>query len=252
MMDNLKAKKLLEELINSIAFSNGVVKTGEFEGLRQVDAKVREAKMIISDLPGFGQKLAEQMESDLDFQTNSRRVRLESLFNYCNSALTFLNAGVLNSEKKKIYSAPDLSKLTSIMPEMDKIIQDRWLEVQKCQHAGAYLSSIIMMGSILEALLLARSSISPNKAYIASAAPKDKNGKNIPIHDWTLNALIDVAAEIGWIKIDRKNFGHALRDSRNVVHPWHHVKVKADFDKSTSEMCWHVLKASVDDLLKSI
>ena len=146
----------------------------------------------------------------------------------------------------------DITKITAVMPDLDRVIQDRWLEAQKCQHAGAYLAAVVMMGSVLEALLLAKAQMRPGDAFRASAAPRRKDGSQIPIHEWTLSVLIDVAAELKWIKIDRKGFSHALRDSRNVVHPWHHVRTGADFDRETCTMCWQVLRASVRDLITTI
>jgi hypothetical protein len=109
-----------------------------------------------------------------------------------------------------------------------------------------------MMGSILEALLLARALLSPTDAYRSSRAPRSREGKNVPIQDWNLNTLIDIAVDIGWIKTDRGMFCHAPRESRNIVHPWAQVSTKADFDLSTCVTCWYVLNASVDDLLKTI
>jgi hypothetical protein len=41
-----------------------------------------------------------------------------------------------------------------------------------------------------------------------------------------------------------------LRESRNVVHPWQHAAINADFDAATCRTCWEVLNASVDDLLR--
>ena len=192
------------------------------------------------------------MSADKDFEANSRRVRLEALAGYCRSALQFLDAGVVKADKKKLYLAPDVSRLTAVVPDLESIIKDRWLEAQKCQHAGAYLAAVIIMGSILEALLLARMHATPSVANQANAAPKDKSGRVLGFQDWSLSSLIDVAAEVGWLKVDRKSFGHALRDSRNVVHPWHQVRTRAAFDQATCQLSWYVLKASVQDLAKSI
>jgi len=52
--------------------------------------------------------------------------------------------------------------------------------------------------------------------------------------------------------VDRKGFSHALRMSRNVVHPWEHVNVRANFDQATCDLSWQALKAAVDDLLSSV
>jgi hypothetical protein len=73
----------------------------------------------------------------------------------------------------------------------------------------------------------------------------------LAIQDWSLNSLIDVAVDVRWIKIDRGKFSHALRESRNVVHPWVEATTGANFDLATCRTSWEVLQASVDDLLAS-
>lgn len=162
-----------------------------------------------------------------------------------------MHSGVLKP-KKALYSAPDLSALTSSNPGLGICIERRWLESQKCVHAQAYLSPVIMMGSILEALLLARTQMSVTNAYRAKVAPKIKAGANVAIPDWNLNALVDVAVELGWLKSDRGAFGHALRQARNIVHPWAELSTGANFDEGTARTSWSVLTAAVDDLLTSL
>lgn len=148
---------------------------------------------------------------------------------------------------------PDISKLTAAMPKLEQVIKDRWMEAQKCQRAGAHLAAVILMGSILEGLLLARCQMSPAEANRSTRSPKNrKSGAPLPIHEWPLNAMIDVAGDVGWLKVDRSKFSHALRESRNIVHPWQHAATNADFDEATCKTCWQVLVAAVQDLTKSI
>ena len=241
---------MLTHLLGEISHPNGVAATERFSGLRAVDAKVREAKLILSSVPGIAPNFITDMEADPDFEVSSRRVRLEALANYCRTALRFMDSGVLKP-KKMLYKAPDLSKLTAPNPGLQAVLERRWLEAQKCVHAGAYLSSVIMMGSILEGLLLARAQLDVSRAYQAKSAPRTKTGDNVAMPQWTLNSLLDVTVELGWIKSDRRTFGHALRESRNVVHPWAEVSAGADFDKATARTSWSVLTSAVDDLLAS-
>lgn len=248
-MDPNQSKKLLLDVLKDITDPAGDPALSRYESLRAVDAKVREAKIILQE--GGAVQLLEQLQQDPDFEANSRRIRLEALANYCRTAIRFFDGGLVG-QKKTLVRAPDLSKLTNILPDLDSVIQDRWLEAQKCQHAKAYLAAVIIMGSILEALLLARASMSPGDAYQSHACPKDKAGKAIAIPNWSLHTLIEVAVERGWLKVDRGKFSHALRDSRNVVHPWEHVRSRADFDEATCGTSWHVLNASVQDLLSSV
>ena len=178
------------------------------------------------------------MEKDDGFNENSRRIRLESLARYCKRAKKLIKTEAFKTNKPKIQRAPDISLLTSDSSGLKEVINRRWLDAQKCQHFKCYLSAIILMGSILEALLLARAFKDSEKSHRATAAPKEKNGKNRALPDWTLSNLIDVAVELGWLKTDRGKFSHALRDSRNMVHPYFEVSSKANFDIETCKTCW--------------
>jgi hypothetical protein len=249
VLDHTKAKTMISGLLAEISSGGGQALTDNFSGLRAVDAKVREAKMVLRNVGANA--LADEMERDSDFEANSRRVRLEALANYCRTAVKFFDTGAIQQDKQ-IFKGPVLTKLTAIMPDLEPVIQSRWIEAQRCQHADAYLSAVIIMGSILEALLLARCSMSPSEAYKAAAASKDKSGKAIAIHEWSLSVLIDVAVFNAWIKTDRGSFSHALRQSRNIVHPYEHARSGANFDEATCKVCWHVLNASVEDLLASV
>ncbi len=251
-MDTNIARNLLTEIKDAVLTKQGLARTDEFSGLRAVDAKVREVQMILAEVPTSGfSKLMEAMDSDVDFGANSRRVRLEALGNYIKMALTLLGSGAIKS-KRTITRAPDMTKITSTMPGLKEVISDRWLELQKCQHVGAYLSAVVLMGSVLEGLLLARANMDLAKAIKSHKAPKGKGGGNKAIQDWNLSSLIDVAVDVGWLKTDRGKFSHALRESRNVVHPWVQIMQNTSFDEATCRTCWEVLTASVDDLLKSI
>jgi len=212
-MEKGQALNLLRGALAEISDSRGFARTDDFSGLREVDAKVREVRMVLEGIDGLPASLLDAMSNDLDFQANSRRVRLEALAGYVKSAIKFTDTGAFEKPKKLIHAPPDFSVLTSSMPGLTEEINRRWREAQKCVHVEAFTSAVILMGSILEGLLLARAQLSASIAYQSRRAPKDKNGKAIAIPDWTLNALIDVATDVGWIKTDRGKFGHALRES---------------------------------------
>ncbi len=251
-MDPGTAKNLLTKTLQEVLDNRGLARTDDFSGLRAVDAKVREVRMILAEVPTSGfSSLLQNMDADDDFHANSRRVRLEALGNYVKSALTLLGSGAIKT-RKQITRAPDVTRLTSSMPGLKEIVDDRWLEAQKCSHVGAHLSAVVLMGSVLEGLLLARASLDLPTSNRSSKAPKGRDGRVRAIQDWNLSSLIDVAVDVGWLKTDRGKFSHALRESRNVVHPWVQISQKAAFDEATCRTCWEVLTASVDDLLKSL
>lgn len=130
------------------------------------------------------------------------------------------------------------------------ILVFRWAEAQRCFRADAHLSAVIMMGSIIEGVLLHKAEHNMKAANQAKAAPKEKTGAVKPIHDWSLSSLIDVAHESGWLQGDVKRFSHALRESRNIVHPYVQRLSKDRPDGDTCRICWQVVRAAVADLLE--
>jgi hypothetical protein len=203
-----RAKELLATLHSEVRRPDGAANVDAFTSLRDVDAKVRELKLLLKDADATA--VLDEMEKDQDFSANSRRVRLEAVANYCATALRFLDSGMIK-KKTQLFRAPSFAKLTGAMPDLESVLQSRWLEAQKCHHAKAYVAAVVMMGSILEALLLARCFLSAGAAHQSPAAPKDKStGRNLAISDWTLHALIEVSVDNGWLKSDRAKFSHAL------------------------------------------
>ncbi len=80
---------------------------------------------------------------------------------------------------------------------------------------------------------------------------KNKEGKIKQFREWTLNNLIDVAHEIGFLGLDVKKHSHSLRDFRNYIHP--HQQMISGFtpDKDTAQISWKVLQAAIADLSKA-
>ncbi len=146
-------------------------------------------------------------------------------------------------------ASPDFRRLVSD-PLLADILTFRWAEAQRCFRGGAYLSAVIMMGSILEGALLYKVKQNLDRAKRANAAPRDKTGAVRQIQDWSLSTLIDVAHEVGWLHGDVKRFSHALRESRNIVHPYVQRTLRDRPDGDTCRICCQVVRAAVADLLE--
>jgi len=155
---------------------------------------------------------------------------------------------MLKPKDSLLESSPDFECLVKDLSLAD-ILCLRWTEALKCFRAEAYLSAVIMMGSILEGVLLHKVEHNMKDANQMKAAPKDKSGKVKPPHEWNLSNLIDVAHEVGWLQGDVRRFSHALRESRNIVHPYVQRLLKDFPDSDTCRICWQVVRAAVADLL---
>lgn len=107
-------------------------------------------------------------------------------------------------------------------PGLRPIVERDYAElVVKNYPSGAWKSCVIMAGSVLEAILFDRlADPAWNPQAIASPKALRANGTPIPMDDWTLEKLIDVALDINMLPKDPANTIHqVLRDYRNFVHP---------------------------------
>jgi hypothetical protein len=128
------------------------------------------------------------------------------------------------------------------------VMEQRWNEAKACMQAGANLSVILLLGSMLEGLLLGAAQSNPRDFNQAASAPKDDGGKVLPFWKWNLAALIDAAYETGWLKLDVKKFSHDLRDFRNYIHPYEQKASGFTPDGDTARVCLHVFRAAVNQL----
>lgn len=146
---------------------------------------------------------------------------------------------------KKDFGAISIAGL-DIDSTIAPILESRIREAMECHHIGASLASIFMCGSVLEGILLNVALKNPAAFNQAQSSPKNKDTQKVkPFHDWTLANLIDVAHEVGLLRLDVKKFSHVMRDFRNYIHPYEQMASKFDPDKHTAEICLQVLRAAI-------
>jgi hypothetical protein len=106
--------------------------------------------------------------------------------------------------------------------DLQSIIDRDYAELTlKLFPSGAWKSSVIMAGSILEAILFDRLADKKwnSAALLSPKVPKYK-GADLPMDDWNLANLIDISIDIKLLPKDPANTIHqVLRDFRNFVHP---------------------------------
>lgn len=143
-----------------------------------------------------------------------------------------------------------LSEL-KIDSQIIQIVENRFVEIKQCIKNNANLAAIILIGSTLEGILLGVATNNIRAFNTAKCSPKDRDLKVLHITKWTFSNLIDVANELQIIGNDVKQFSHALRDFRNYVHPFHQLSCNFNPDKNTVKICWQVLQAAIDDIIKA-
>lgn len=147
-------------------------------------------------------------------------------------------AGFLDKE----FAIPNIQKLP-VEQAVVPIIESRLEEARTALAAGAHLSVVMLCGSILEAVLLGKAQREPALFNASKASPKTAEGKVRQFQDWTLAHFIDVASDVGVLKLDVQKFSHGLRDFRNYIHPYQQMNSGFTPDEHTAKVCFQVLKA---------
>ncbi|MGB8656739.1 MAG: hypothetical protein WCE90_03015 [Candidatus Zixiibacteriota bacterium] len=127
--------------------------------------------------------------------------------------------------------------------ELREIIERDYQEVQKVKNAKAPKATIVLAGSIIEALLLEALLKDSPKAKIAPKAPKENE-----LRKWHLNSLIEVAEELGKIEQDTTQFSYVVKDYRNLIHPGKEIRIKLKPKPEEAEIAFQVLKKVIRDL----
>jgi len=72
-----------------------------------------------------------------------------------------------------------------IFNEIIRLSRQYYREAEKCREANAFLAGCIMIGSALEAMLLAFANCYPEEASNSTAVPRKRNGVVKPLIDWS-------------------------------------------------------------------
>lgn len=100
--------------------------------------------------------------------------------------------------------------------------------------AGAWKSTVVLAGSILEAILVDQLTASEEVIQLAKASPKAPKTKRIEKGQWTMYQLINVAADVDILPKDRANaIDVTLREYRNIIHS--DVELKKQYSCTEAE-----------------
>jgi len=133
------------------------------------------------------------------------------------------SASVQESKTEENFLNQDFAKIDwdklNLDVQLQPVILQRVDEIRKSLNSGIALATIFLCGSTLEGLLQDVAAKNPRLFNQANASPKDKLGNVRQLQDWKLDALINVAHEVGILSLDVKKHSHSLRDFRNYIHP---------------------------------
>lgn len=151
---------------------------------------------------------------------------------------------------KKEFEEVSINKL-KLDGAINSVLVQRLEEIKQCLNSKSALATIFLCGSTLEGILFGVATNNPQKFNSAKTSPKDKHGKVLQFHDWTLSDFINVAKEIGFLNEDVKKFSHSLRDFRNYIHPYQQASQQFNPDEHTAKLCWQVLKVAIFQITKN-
>lgn len=133
--------------------------------------------------------------------------------------------------------------------EITQNLDERWDELMILLSTNAYRMTMVAIGGLMEGCILAKMENNPRDANTASNTPIDPStSKPKAFKKWTLNEMIDVALELGWIHESRGKFSHQVRDYRNFVHVHKEVTEGMSIDAGACAVALEVLKQVVIDL----
>lgn len=129
------------------------------------------------------------------------------------------------------------------------LLADRMSEARRCLDCQAYLSAVVLGGSVLEGLCLG---IGVHNVERVNRAFQDVYKKPAPmLHDWKMAQWIAVLEHLGDLSPNVSKFGHALREFRNYIHPSAQLAAKFTPDMHTARISFHVVVAAIDDLCRA-
>jgi len=147
-------------------------------------------------------------------------------------------------ESQKMISNDMISLISNMkISVLKELINDDLNEVEICFNNGAYKSAIILCGSILEAVLLDWLSEYENTNDVFNIA-KNEDGKDLELIE-----MIDKLKEIvkpHWYEASK---AHAIRKTRNMVHPKKYIRNKSK-SKVTCEECKETIE-NLKDIMES-
>lgn len=196
-----------------------------------------------------GKVLSEMLDIWKYQQVQSKSGERDARYDECKSIVGRLLGKRVGEEAEKQFLEQDFRNISvskiPIDPTLIPILESRLAEANRCFQSNSPLAVIFLCGSILEGILLGVALQKPREFNQAANSPKDKSGKVKVFHEWSLSQFIDVACELGFLKLDVKKFSHELRDFRNYIHPYQQMASNFHPDKHTAEICLQVLKAAI-------
>ena len=192
------------------------------------------------DFPGLVQEFRAQ-----DYYSHSSAgddyFRVAGVRSYLAITLATLKIAVEETESTPVTETRDFSFVAD--PELRKVVERDYAEVQRAYIAKCWKSVIILSGGAIEAVLVDRLLQDTGSARSASKAPKESD-----IRKWDFADTINVCVELGLVSPSAERLSHSVRQYRNLVHPGNEIRNKLTFDAEEARIALEVLHIIHRDL----
>jgi len=112
------------------------------------------------------------------------------------------------------------------------VLDDYFAQAVAAYQAGSFLGAVVGCGAVAEGIL---TWLLINREPLARSAGAAQKNRSRPIEDWALQTLVDVAEEIRLFgNTDLSRLLEAVRNWRNLVHPYRRVRGTARFDNAVA------------------
>lgn len=138
--------------------------------------------------------------------------------------------------------------------EIKKLLIRDWEEAQIAFKNGLYKATVVLCGTVLEALLV--DALSCIKEEVKSSyyqqylIGKNKGNKPLKIENWRLYQLIEIAKQQGVISSNVAKFSHIVRDYRNLIHLWAQKREQLQVDSHIASAVVNLLTLAYNDIMK--
>jgi atypical dual specificity phosphatase len=139
--------------------------------------------------------------------------------------------------------------------EVRVVLEDYYAQARKAESADSYLGAVVGCGAVAEGVLTwaLKRNESGARATLTRILARDSGRRNKPsphkpIENWRLETLVEVANEMGVLDDDAKQTCEAIRNYRNLVHPYRRVNGSPRFDASLEQSAFRAIERIVQAL----
>lgn len=152
------------------------------------------------------------------------------------------NTNLGKSEKLSPQSSPLEEFLFVGNEKLRQILLRDFKELNLCHEQSAIKATLIMAGTVLEALLL---DALLSKETLAKSHAKKGEGD---LKGWNLENLLEVALELYGINRMVFEMSWPVRKMRNLIHPGKELRQESNFDQSEATIAINVINIVIRDL----